>query len=578
MRTSRMRSARTPFALAVAAALAASATTVAGASAAAAAVVGVDVEGAHAVSARVVRSVLVPDASAPFDPTGLPARVDSLLALLADLGRPLAAADVAWSEEGDGGVRLRVLLDEGTPARLDSLVLEGVSSADAAAAAADGGLRRGSLVTGDAVVRGASALLDMYGASGRPLASVRPAGAAFRRGGLALTLLVEEGPLFRFGDPVVSGNTVTKTRVVTRAAGIVPGAIYDATEVDRVRARLERLGIFGRVDDPIVAYDSKAGLAVVGVEVEEAAASRITGILGYDASGPGADGRLTGFVDVALGNIAGTGRAAAAAWERVGAGSTRTSFSYTEPWLLGAPVDVGVAGAQVVRDTVYTTTEGDLLVTARMGERTSVTWSVGGERYAPGATSERATSSTRTSLGADFDATDAPANPTRGVHLAGTVEYAAKEEKDGGRRERSGTVTLLGEAFLPVRLRQVVALAGRLAAISSTEEDVPFHEELVLGGARSLRGYREEQFRGTRTALGTVEYRFLLTRRSRALAFVDAGYYYRGGSNYAKGVKLGYGIGLRAETRLGIIALDYGLGEGDGLLDGKLHVGLSREF
>lgn len=576
MRTSRLRSIHRAIALLVAAALAA-ATAIAAGSAAAAGVIGMEVEGAQALSARDVRSILVPDASVPFDPTGLPARVDSLLAVLAGLGRPFAAADVRWSEE-DGGVRLRVSLDEGGEARLDTLVLRGVSSADGAAALADGGLRTGELVTGDAVARGTSALLDMYAASGRPLAVVRPAGAALRRDGIALTLLVDEGPLFRFGDLVVAGNTVTKRYVLTRAAGIAPGATYDAVKVARVRPRLERLGIFGRVDDPIVAFDTKAGLAVVGVEVEEATASRITGILGYDASGAGGDGQVTGFVDVALGNIAGTGRRAAAAWERVGAGSTKTSFSYTEPWLLGAPIDVGAAGAQTVRDTIYTTTEGDLLVTARMGERTSATWSVGGERYAPGAASERTTSSARTSLGADFDATDAPANPTRGVHLAGAVEYAAKEEKESGRRERSGTVTLLGEAFLPVRPRQVVALAGRLAAISSTEEDVPFHEELVLGGATSLRGYREEQFRGTRTALSTVEYRFLLTRRSRALAFVDAGYYYRGGSNYAKGVKLGYGIGLRAETRLGIIALDYGLGEGDGLLDGKLHVGLSREF
>ena len=30
-------------------------------------------------------------------------------------------------------------------------------------------------------------------------------------------------------------------------------------------------------------------------------------------------------------------------------------------------------------------------------------------------------------------------------------------------------------------------------------------KELVLGGARSLRGYREEQFHGTATALGTLE-------------------------------------------------------------------------
>ncbi len=107
---------------------------------------------------------------------------------------------------------------------------------------------------------------------------------------------------------------------------------------------------------------------------------------------------------------------------------------------------------------------------------------------------------------------------------------------------------------------------------------MPFHELLVLGGARSLRGYREEQFRGTRVALGSVEYRYLLGRRSRAIAFVDAGYWYRDGSNVAKDTNLGYGIGLRGDTRLGTISIDYGLGEGDDLLDGKLHVGLIREF
>ena len=123
-----------------------------------------------------------------------------------------------------------------------------------------------------------------------------------------------------------------------------------------------------------------------------------------------------------------------------------------------------------------------------------------------------------------------------------------------------------------------MALEARAAGIASTEDDVPFHELLVLGGSSNLRGYREEQFRGTRTAVGTLEYRYLLGRYSRAVAFLDVGYFYRGGPNSAKDTKLGYGIGLRGETRLGTISLDYGLGEGDGLLDGKLHVGLIRGF
>ena len=64
-------------------------------------------------------------------------------------------------------------------------------------------------------------------------------------------------------------------------------------------------------------------------------------------------------------------------WEQFRAGETEIAFSYTEPWLLGAPVDVSVAGAQSVRDTLYTTTEGDLSVAARVGNRTRLTWSLG---------------------------------------------------------------------------------------------------------------------------------------------------------------------------------------------------------
>ena len=68
-----------------------------GADGAARGVVDVEVEGAESVSAGDVRSILVPDASASFDPARLSARVDSLLALLAGLGGRLAAADVAWT-------------------------------------------------------------------------------------------------------------------------------------------------------------------------------------------------------------------------------------------------------------------------------------------------------------------------------------------------------------------------------------------------------------------------------------------------------------------------------------------------
>ncbi|MCK4511632.1 BamA/TamA family outer membrane protein, partial [bacterium] len=357
--------------------------------------------------------------------------------------------------------------------------------------------------------------------------------------GLTGLVEVSEGTETWFGDVVVAGNDVTREHVIVREARLERGESFSLSRLSRVRPRLERLTFLDAVEEPVVAVDPESGEATVGVTVTEGAASRISGVIGF-SGGPDASDDITGIVDIALGNIAGTGRSASASWERIRENQTQISFSYTEPWLLGVPVDVGVAGSQSVRDTLYTTTEGDLLVTARLGDRTRLIWSLGAERYVPGGAHGSTSKSVRTAFAAAYDGTDAPWNPTAGTRIRASIEYADKKIAAESRDESLGTFAALAEQFFRLRMRQVLALRARVEALVSTEEEVPFHELLVLGGARSLRGYREEQFRGTRTALGSIEYRLLLGRRSRAIVFVDAGYWYRGGSNSAKDTKLGY--------------------------------------
>ena len=109
---------------------------------------------------------------------------------------------------------------------------------------------------------------------------------------------------------------------------------------------------------------------------------------------------------------------------------------------------------------------------------------------------------------------------------------------------------------------------------------MPITDQFRFGGARTLRGYRENQFNGSKVAWANLEYRYLLARRSRVFVFLDSGYYWRrlDSGESVEGYKLGYGFGLRIETGLGIISVDYGLGEGDGILAGKVHVGLINQF
>lgn len=536
----------------------------------------VEVRGHESIGTGEIRRIVLGPEGEWTDPDRVAAGVDSLLARFVELGRPFARVSVSWDTAG-GEVRVEVDVEEGPDVRTAEIGLlrrDGPAGSDGPGTMEPG--RRIPLKR-TALRREIDVVLDGYSDSGHPFASVAlPASVPVEEGAARIELSVDPGPRVTFGEVLVSGNEQTRDHVIVRETGISPGSLYSAAAVSQVRSRLEKLPFLRSVSEPVVAVDPSTGEADVGVQVVEAASNRISGVFGF--SGREGDEELTGLVDLTLGNIAGTGRRATVSWEQFRRNETEISFSYVEPWLLGAPVDVGVSGAQSVRDTLYTTTEADLFVTAGVGALTKLTWSLGAERFVPGADEDSPTTSTRMALSADYDARDAPANPAGGLRVLAGASYSAKEVTDTGEDESSGTFSLGVERYFAVTGAQVVAFIGRAALLTSTEDVVPFHELLTLGGARSLRGYREEQFRGTRTGLATAEYRFLLTRRSRALVFVDVGYWYREGPNPAKDTKLGYGIGLRGETRLGTISIDYGLGEGDGLLDGKLHAGLAREF
>jgi outer membrane protein assembly factor BamA len=126
-----------------------------------------------------------------------------------------------------------------------------------------------------------------------------------------------------------------------------------------------------------------------------------------------------------------------------------------------------------------------------------------------------------------------------------------------------------------------LALSFHGRRISSSEKFIPIPDQYRLGGTRSLRGYREDQFRGSTIAWSNMEYRYILGPRSRAFVFCDVGYYHAENSNgVSEDLKIGYGFGVRLETGLGIMGIDYGLayGEKTGLMSGLLHVGLVNEF
>jgi outer membrane protein insertion porin family len=115
--------------------------------------------------------------------------------------------------------------------------------------------------------------------------------------------------------------------------------------------------------------------------------------------------------------------------------------------------------------------------------------------------------------------------------------------------------------YKPLGKKKNYVLAARLD-LAMAEGTIPAFEFYTVGGADTLRGYREDRFWGDKMALLSVELRVPLEKAFFGAVFLDYGTAW--GGKYSTSDKfsphLGAGIGLRFETPLGPIRLDYAVG------------------
>jgi outer membrane protein insertion porin family len=109
--------------------------------------------------------------------------------------------------------------------------------------------------------------------------------------------------------------------------------------------------------------------------------------------------------------------------------------------------------------------------------------------------------------------------------------------------------------------------------------DVPLGEVYWAGGPTSVRGYGlGEVHKGSRKLIANIEYRYTFNETFQAVVFFDWGNAWTLGGPIVSDFLTGWGPGVRLNTPLGPIRLDYGIGGGKNAGEGILHFSIGQAF
>jgi outer membrane protein insertion porin family len=494
--------------------------------------------------------------------------------------------------ERDSSIVLDFQLRTGRPSIISGMELIGASAEEAERERIAFQSRVGSRFRPSILESDLQAMLQRLDRDGFPLAKVRIQEIREEDGedvdSVTLVLEVEKGNPIRLQQLRVEGNKTTSTTTILREARFREGDFFRGDYAQTIKRRLERSQFFSFVSEPEL-FLLEHGSGGLSIQVRETEYNSFDGVAGYVPAGQtGSSGYLTGLLAVQFRNLLGTGRKFSARWAREDRWTQDIQLRYREPWLVSLPLHLEGEFGQRKQDTIFVRTSYFLGAELPLSDAFSIGAMFGYVSVIP---SEAAplrfvAESRSTTLGVSLllDSRDNIVAPTAGARYRTEVQRGSKRVLGNLRGDRTTSFVKWSadvEYFVPLFPRHL--LAGVLAIREIRTDELELSDIFRIGGTTTLRGYREGQFLGSRAAWTNFEYRIHFSRRAFVSAFVDGAYIAlpdrpSAGIVKSEQVKIGYGLGVRMDSPLGLLGIYLALGERDTFSTAKLHIQLINEF
>jgi outer membrane protein insertion porin family len=553
-------------------------------------------EGNHAFSASQLASVLSLTKDDFFSEPIMRAGLERVLDLYKNQAYLHARVDSVSMKRDTmrRDVDVRIFLKEGKPSVLRHIEFDGCRNFTSVELFGVMRLHAGDLFVPSLLEQDVQSILQVYELKGYPLAKVVIQNISFTDSteemSAKVQIHIDEGKELHITELRIEGNKTTKEYVISREARLHTNELFRSDLPEKIKRRLDHLQLFSSVSLPDL-YLTETEQAGLSVRVVEGNQNSFDGVVGYvPSSGTGGSGYVTGLANISLRNLFGTGRKLSARWYQENQSSQETELHYFEPWVASYPVNLQLGFYQRKQDSSFVKMQYDVSAELMLTDEFSVgaSFSQCGVYPSEGYGRSVMAESKTTSLGVSirYDSRDNPTTPTSGIFYSTEYQTGSKQTTISEifpTEGKSTTQRLVFDlsSYLSIFFRQVLATELHLRDFSSSTMDVS--DLFRLGGASTLRGYREGQFLGSRIVWTNLEYRFLVAPRSFFYGFVDIGYIVQPviaavSMTASENSKIGYGIGVRMDSALGLIGVSFALGEGDTFSTTKIHIRLINEF
>jgi outer membrane protein insertion porin family len=441
------------------------------------------------------------------------------------------------------------------------------------------GIKKEKFFNREVVRKDNLALREIYANEGYAYADVSPIIKEDDKKHLVdITYNISKGKKVRFERINISGNTITRDKVIRREFKVIEGDYFSGEALKKSNMNIHRLGYFEDVEVQ-TKKGSRDDLMVLNIKVKE----RPTGSFSMGAGFSSFEG-VIGMFQLAQSNLFGYGQKISASI-RLGGKTQQFDIRFTEPWLFDRPLSAGV-------DVFKWEREFDEFTKDSLGGALRFGFPLGLDDFTRGrvryayddaeilniqenaaiAIKDMAGRNVTSSitLGIVRDSKDRPWNVSKGSLNSVSFEYAG-DPLGGNVAFNKYLVT--SAWYFPLPWKTVFMARGRLGYVRGRSGGkLPIFQKFRLGGINSVRGFdfasispkdpaTGDRIGGEKMMVYNFEYRFPLVREQGVvgLVFFDAGDVVTKDEDFTfSGIRRSAGAGIRWYSPIGPLRLEWG--------------------